>query len=234
MGGLFGNPIELFPGKPLVARPVQPQQSAILDDRQALPKRIVQPGRDSLSFTFLKLDQPSGEVFLGGLCPPELVKPPFVCEHSDSNQAQDCRAQKPPRAVERRNYPYTKGRAFKVPNAVRICCYDPESIIPRRQVGVVSSAARPNVKPVAVQTIQPAPEIDIGGFDEAERGEVDFEVPSPRRNLDDSAALHGFSIYAAGLNDDLGRLGVERYVVGIDDRHTCLRGEPELAVAGFY
>src|SRR5262249_24557962 len=150
------------------------------------------------SFTFLKLDQPSGEVFLGGLCPPELMKPPFVSEHSDSNQAQDCRAQKPPRAVERRNYPYTQGRAFKLPNAVRICCYHPESIMPRRQLRLVSRAARSNIRPIALQPIQPAPEIDIGGFDEAERGEVDFQVPSSGRNFDDSAALDGFSFYAAG------------------------------------
>src|SRR5262249_44142610 len=166
MGGLFGNPIELFPGKPLVARPVQPQQSAVLDDRQALPKRIVQLGGDSLSFTFLKLDQPSGEVLLRGLCPPELMKPPFVCEHSDSNQAQDCRAQKPPRAVERRNHPYANASAFKVPNAVCICRYHSESISPRRQVRVVSRAARSNIHPIAVQAIQPASEIDVVGFDE--------------------------------------------------------------------
>src|SRR5215469_1679728 len=154
MGRLLRNPIELLPGKVLVAVPVQTQQRSVLDDRQALPKRIMQLGGNSLPFTLLKIDQPSGEILLGRLCFPELVEPPFVDRRSDSNEAQDCRAQKPPRAVERWNYPYTNGRAVKVPNAVCICCYDPESIIPRRQIRVVGRAARSNVHPVAVQAVQ--------------------------------------------------------------------------------
>ena len=83
---------------------------------------------------------------------------------------------KPPRLPEPGLHGERKRRALLAPNVVVVAGGDPEYIIPRLQITVVSHAPGIDILPIRLQTVEPALESHLFRCDKAEAGVTKFEA----------------------------------------------------------
>ena len=91
--------------------------------------------------------------------------------------------------------------------------------------------ARARVDPVAIDTVQAIPEHHPFGVDEGHGRVADLEVLLTGQDANGAVGRDGQSIERARLYPDGRRPGVGGDGLGIDDGHSVLRRQPELAVS---
>ncbi|MCG3159368.1 MAG: hypothetical protein JMDDDDMK_00354 [Acidobacteria bacterium] len=210
---------------------MQAEERAVANDRQALAQPVVQFGGDPFALPFLRFDQPAREGLLRGVRPFQLRDAPAIKQNAHAGHARRSQRDEPPRAVKRRRHDDAQAAAFGVPEAVAVGRDHRERVFARRNVRVISQPARPGVHPVRVQAFELVLEADLFGFDETERGVVDFEIALARRDSRLIAEIHQLAIQQTLFDHHRRRVRIGRDGFGINHRHALLGRKPQFAVA---
>ena len=170
----------------------------------------------------------------------DLLEPaPFAMEVADAMAIGDAERRQRHRGDEdaepRRLIGGGEDREFQrgarlVPHAAVVGRQDAETIVAGRQIGVMRLTIVQRLAPLRILALQPVAESDFLGGDQAERRELDRDVPSQRRQLEARRGRVASIVDGDALDLHGGRQVIERQIPGIDDAHAVPGEEPDPAV----